>query len=209
MASKRRWRSSIAVLFTAVLTACTTAQLRIPQPNSPYLNGETVVIADGDVIDLASCAKLFVDLEAALQAGQLQDVQTQRIAGFPYLRTDRHYASYRNELQDYEQLVFWAEQLRQLDMQARRHELARLDTSIVATVYGDSVEESLDVCGAALLSADLVNQRRVDELLALVNVPDSYSSLARALGVYPVSRWFVSSGVTRLQRGIRERFVDG
>lgn len=197
-----------AVLSSFALAACTTSQLKIPKPVSPYLSGDSVVVPDGSVIDLILCAQLFVDVESVLRTEKLHDVQTQRLAGFPYLRTDRHYASYRDDLRTHEQITFWAEQLRLMDLQARRHEIASLDSVAVPVVYGESVEESLAVCGEAMLAMDLVNQHRIEELLRVASVPDSYSNLARVLGVYPVSRWFVSSGVTRLQRGIQQRFEE-
>lgn len=206
MGSNRARRALAAFFMSSVVAACTTSQLRIPQPVNPYPESGIYVTTDGSPIDLAACAQLFVELDTELQTLRRQDVQSQRIAGFPYLRIDRHYASYRKELQTDEQIAFWAEQLRQQDMQARRYELANLAASVAAPLYGASIEESLTVCGKALLAADLENPHRAHELLTVAAVPDSYSNTARVLGVYPVSRWFVSSGVSRLQQQIQQRF---
>ena len=195
-------------LFCLLLPACTTAQLRLPHPASTYLLSGAPHDAS-----LPRCAQLFVAVESAVVEAGVPDVQAQRIAGFPYLRTNRFLASFDDELTDTEKTAYWGQALRQLDQSGRLIELGNLrEADKLASRYGlenrHALGAALETCGGLLLAADLADADRVQLIISRASVPDSYSKLARIVGVYPISSWFVRQGITRLQSGILERFAN-
>ncbi len=195
-------------LFFLLLPACTTAQLRLPHPASSYLSS-----GEAHDASLPYCAQLFVAVESAVVEAGVADVQAQRIAGFPYLRTNRFLASFDDELAETEKTAYWGQTLRQLDQSGRLIELANLrEADQLASRYGlenrHALGAALETCGGLLLAADLADPDRVQVIISRASVPDSYSTLARIVGVYPISSLFVRQGITRLQSGILERFAN-
>lgn len=189
------------------LAACTTPQLQVPAPQSAHLD----TAAD---TGLAYCARLFIDVESALALTGARDMQAQRIRAFPYLRVNRLLASLRPQLESAEQVSYWAGELRMLDRTARQYELPVLFSTpdaVPESLQGftpETLQETLNDCAEQLLEADLQHADRVAALIDAAEAPDSYSMVARTAGIYPVSSWFVSQGVRRLQSSIHNSFAN-
>lgn len=210
MRGMKRGQSLMLGLGWLALASCTTSQLQTPQPDSAYLSDTA---PSGQGAELQRCARLFVTVDSVIMEAGVQDMQTQRIAGFPYLRVNRFLSSFRNELDNREQTRFWAGQLRGLDHRARSLELANLPdaASLLDTLdmaSEQALRDELANCGDTLLTADLADRERVNTLRERASVPDSYSTLARVAGVYPISSWFVGQGVSSLQSEIEDRFDE-
>ena len=159
--------------------------------------------------DVRDCAKLFGHYDAAVDEAGIRDAAAHRIAGFPYLRIDRFLASFRGEAgSDGKVFAAWLGQLQGLATQARRYELANLPASFGLKEWGDekTVASKLDLCADRLAAADIASPARRETLLAHAQVPDEYSDLARALGIYPVTRIPFYAGVSRWQRDTLEQF---
>src|SRR5215216_1184213 len=73
---------------------------------------------------LRECAQWFAMLDSEIDAAGVRDAQHARMRGFPYLRADRLLASLRGRAAERpDSLAAFAERLRALDYEARRHEI--------------------------------------------------------------------------------------
>lgn len=146
--------------------------------------------------EVAACSAFFAALDAAVDGAGVRDAQDSPIAGFAYLRVSRLAAAERPASADDEvALKAWADGLRRLDAQARRHETANLPGGPQA-FPADRVLS----CGAQLLAQDLARPDRRQALVAGARVPDDYSDASRVIGLYPLSRHPFTAGVRRHQR---------
>jgi len=156
---------------------------------------------------LRDCAQWFVALDERVAAAGTGDAQYTRMPGFPYLRTDRLLASLRERaVERPDTIATFAERLRALDYDARRHEIDNLpEGSLHGTRAGD-LHHTQD-CGMQLVAADLTSARGRDAMVAAAQVPDDYSTAMRVLGLYPLTRIPFASGVRRFEAETRETFA--
>lgn len=151
----------------------------------------------------AACRADFLGHDARAAEAGVENAGAHRIAGFPYLRSDRFLASFAAEVDDGTRFTEWVERLRQLDLAARRSELRN-------TGWERPLEElaHLDRCGRDWASADLKDPERRKRLRERVAVPDDYSAGKRALGLYPLTAPFLRAGVRGYQREVQEDFAS-
>jgi hypothetical protein len=152
--------------------------------------------------EAAECRANFLGLDERIDAAEVRDGGAHRIPGFPYLRSDRFLASFRNEVDDDRGFRAWAERLRQLDLEARTAELRNLG-------WPDPREEilHLDRCGREWAARDLADPDRRTQLRKAAAVPDDYSMLARTLGFYPVAVPFLNLGIDDYNDEVREDYA--
>lgn len=186
------------------ITACTTAQLARIEPSTALTQTQTID---------AACHTLFAQLDQAVFAAGVQDVQSNRIPGFPYLRSNRFLSSFANEALLPAATRQWVETLRNLDHQDRAIELGNLDADAIAKLRGQrgielNLMAEVERCGEQLVARDLASQVATGQLRSVVQSPDSYSLTMRALGLYPITSFFIKRGVTQLQREIYAQFAD-
>jgi len=149
------------------------------------------------------CAQWFVTLDERVDAAGVRDAQYTRLPGFPYLRTDRLLASLRSRaVERPDSLAAFAQRLRALDYDARRHEIANLAEGSFADSHTVVLQRTQD-CGTQLVAADLLSAPGRDALVAAARVPDDYSPAMRTLGLYPLTRLPFSSGVRRFEDDMR------
>ncbi|MDO4904661.1 MAG: hypothetical protein Q4A16_03785 [Lautropia sp.] len=160
------------------------------------------------------CQNFFDALERRVQSRSVVDNGQQRLADFPFLRVDRFLASFghefkrqlaqssrgkkaaRSELRNSPAFAAWLEQMRTLDARARRHELARMPESAFPIYHHQDRAQAIgDVerCGSLLTEA--LPADAVPTLLTEADVPDEYSALLRAVGLYPITGIGVASSV--------------
>lgn len=145
------------------------------------------------------CAEWFRELDARVDAARVRDVQEARIPGYPYVRVNRLLASFREFAErDERALQALVERMQALDLAARGHELANLGAAVAL--------ERARECGSRLRAADLGDARRRARLLARATVPDDYSAVMRALGLYALTRWPFIAGVREYQEDVRAAF---
>jgi hypothetical protein len=159
---------------------------------------------------LGSCADFFAALDKQTARTDALDAGYFRVANYPYLRTDRFLASFRNEAKNQRTFGAWVEQMQHLDQSARRSEIADLPDAAVAAMGSANGRRQLDrqveTCGNQLKKADFSIAANRNRLRQAVSAPDEYLALRRVLGIYPITRLFVSHGVHQWQARARGHF---
>jgi hypothetical protein len=147
---------------------------------------------DSTSASVRECARWYRELDAAVEAAGVRDGQYARLPGFPYLRVSRALAGVRGRAGASEPgLHAFAERLLALDLDARAHEIRNLGAADPA-----ALQRTQD-CGRLLREIDLAKPQARQAMLEQAAVPDDYSFVARAAGLYPLTRLFFASGVRR------------
>lgn len=160
----------------------------------------------------AHCADTFARVDAAVAREGVRDAMTTRIDGFPHLRVDRLLASFRDQLGDDAGLAYWVAQLARLDAEARAVELANLAPTTRAALDADhaaGVTATLARCRERMITDDLRQPARIAVLREAAVVPDDYSLVLRALGLYPLTRIPFAAGVRAFERRVAATFAAG
>jgi hypothetical protein len=212
-------RMLLAVSLAASMAGC--ASLVTPVP----LDASTATPA------LQACVDDYAALDAAVDAAGVRDAGAARVAGFAYLRADRFTASLQDRLiaaasedkpanaltrmgQDTTHnagptahRTALLQRLVQLDLDARRFEIANLPAPIRAQWVGNAdgirnittLLQRLQSCATVLVAHDAASPQRMAALLARLQVPDSYRTAYRAAGVYAITRYPFAAGVRKLE----------
>jgi hypothetical protein len=188
----------VDVLFVLLLTGCAI----VPQPTKSFRLGETDA--------LGSCADFFASMDQRASAAQVLDPGAFRVERYPYLRVNRFLASFREEARDKPAFTAWVDRMQSLDQEARRFEIANLPRA-AASSPGSSddrgrLEAMVASCGDLLKAADFQDSGQQEALRKRVEVPNEYLSLWRVLGIYPLTSFFVSYGVSRWHADARRTF---
>ena len=180
------------------LTACVS----IPQPQQLNLQSEDSLTR--------SCAELLQSMDAFVESAGVADVGARRIDGFPYLRTNRFLASFRDELNEDPLLRdAWLQQMRQLDAEGRGFELANTPEQFIdRTGFADTaaLSEKIRQCGEHLSTVDLQYPSRLEWLKSEVEVADDYSNTKRVFGLYALTRYPFYWGVEDWQQDVEAAF---
>jgi hypothetical protein len=200
----RRVRRLAAAAAAAAL-ACGCATLEAPFRD--HLESATPQVRE--------CAEWFQMLDARVDATGVRDAQDARLAGFPYLRSNRLLASLRPvaELSD-AALRTLVEHMQALDIEARRYEIMNLPAGQIADTRDASDRVGLRMtldrtrsCAQLLRDRDLAQPETRQALLQRAAVPDDYRTLYRILGLYPATRFFLAAGVRRYEEEARRAFL--
>lgn len=136
-----------------------------------------------------ACARWYQELDAAVDAAGVRDAEEHRIAGFPYLRTDRFGAALAARARaDAAAFDAWSARMLRLDLDARRYEFANLSR-------GEGDLQRTQECARVLAANDLAKSALREQLFERARVPDDYLAWQRALGLYPLTRLPFSAGV--------------
>jgi hypothetical protein len=164
----------------------------------------------GESGPLGSCADFFASLDKRTEEAAVLDPGVSRVRDYPYLRVNRFIASFRQEVDDPATFEAWTDRMQTLDQDARLYEIANLPDSTVAML--DSVNgrnglyNKVAACGDLLKKADFQDIEQKQELRKRVTVPDEYIVLRRVLGLYPLTRLFVSHGVSNWHAAAHKSF---
>ena len=186
-------------LLTVLLAGCAI----VPVPTRSDRVGQTG--------PLGNCADFFASLDKRTRAAGVLDPGVFRVKNYPYLRVNRFIASFREEVDDHAAFEAWAGRMQSLDQDARQYEIANLPDSAVAML--DAVNGRAGIykkvvrCGDLLKEADFRDIKNQQDLLNRVSVPDEYIVLRRVLGIYPLTRLFVSHGVSRWHAAAHKSFT--
>ncbi len=119
---------------------------------------------------LAQCQRDYEASDARILAAGVHDAEYAPVAGFPYLRTDRLMASYRDEVSgNIDKLGIWMLQLREYDSIAREVELTNLGLS--RTDRADELYR-LRTCAVWMSDAATSNPGTLKQLLQAVRTPE-------------------------------------
>ena len=185
-------------LIAIFLAGCAT----IPVPTRSDRIGESG--------PFGGCADFFASLDKRTKEAGVLDPGVFRVKKYPYLRVDRFIASFREEIDNQADFAAWTDRMQALDQEARKYEIANLPDSAVTAIVSVNDRAGLyskvATCGDILKLADFQNVNHQEKLRQSVSVPDDYITLRRVLGIYPLTRLFVSYGVSRWHTEARNRF---
>ncbi|RTR06950.1 hypothetical protein [Halomonas nitroreducens] len=165
--------------------------------------------------DRERCRALLTAFDAEVAEASVDDAGRARVAGFPYLRSDRLLASFAPALRhhpDAPRYVDWLGRMRQGDAEARRIEAANLPAParerLARHTAGKAPAVAANACGDRLLAAELLGPEDGPARSALreaVAAPDHYVDTWRVLGLYPLARVGLSLGYGRW----RDAYLSG
>lgn len=199
----RRTRAWVLALSGLLAGGCASVQ----GPFSGHLASPALQIRE--------CAEWFSALDAAIDAAGVRDAAHPRVAGFPYLRTDRFHAALAGDAARNPQAVeALADRLWQLDFDARRHEIANLPDAARAELGRRTGEPEITriagrtrECGRLLREIDMAKPAQRAALLERLSVPDDYVTGYRIAGLYALTQVPFSAGVRRFQEETRAAFA--
>lgn len=155
---------------------------------------------------LAGCRTLYREVDVAIERAGARDYGSSLVNGFPYLRTTRLLASFRDELDGPQHWSAWAGYMAELDAQSRALELRNLPTP-VAERRDATLRDELDRCRERLLAADLAQPERRTALRDAARVADDYVTWWRVAGLYPLTAPIVSAYITAWHAETRDTFA--
>ena len=170
------------VLVIAVLTFQACAGVEAPNRMPPDLSQP-------------KAAAFFSELDRMILLYDVRNASHSTVQGFPFLRTNRFFAALKNRMQDTGQERCWLNHLQQADLDSRKKELRNLPQSAVnelAARFGfDPSRNALwlqtEIFSNQLLHAYRQDPRFVETVKQRLHVPDEYSTLYRAAGLYPLA----------------------
>jgi len=185
---KRRLLAAAAIVALS-LAGCASVDPYAQPPISHHLARDD---------DRGRCARLLREVDAAVDAAGVRDAGAPRVAGFPYLRVDRHTASLGERAGELRGAAFaaWSELMAQADRLARAAELANAGAA--------ERTAAVDACRFALAVADSGEFERLREA---AQVPDDYRTAARVLGLYPLTKLGFAAGIDDWHRQTRAVFA--
>ncbi|WP_031434717.1 hypothetical protein [Methylomarinum vadi] len=184
-------------LLSVIASSCTTKQIGLPAPVDHQQ---------------ALCLLFYQQMDEAIFAHNAEDTSEHRVAGFPFLRSNRFLASFANESLSESAYAQWLEKLRRLDEEARMLEFANLPTDARTRITtrlpaGNSLRQHLKVCGQSLnKTITTTGAATKTKLENAVAVPDNYLTWQRVVGFYPLARWFAKNSIDDLHRELNRPF---
>ncbi len=189
----------VIVALTMVLGGCASLDVYRAAPMAAHLAG-------GIASDEARCARLFHEVDKAVDAAGVRDARGTRLPGFPYLRSDRLLAALAPRDGAHELFNDWVHRLAAMDEDSRRNELNHLPTPLPGIDGGidggysrESMLASLQRCRLQLAGADFAQDSTGILAREAARVPAEYQSWKRVLGLYPLTRIPFASGVRAWQ----------
>jgi hypothetical protein len=159
--------------------------------------------ADIERASSGDCGRWFERLDEETDSTGVRDAGAYRIPGFPYLRVDRFWASFRGEVRDDPGMFeAWVDRLRGLEATARSYELRNLPAERLAALGAADRNAALaktNSCAAELSRADLAAPSQRAALVASAAVPDDYDGWHRVMGLYPLATLPISIAIDRWQ----------
>ena len=166
--------------------------------------GPTLVEPSGFFIALKDCRAKYAEIDARIDAAGVRDATFYRVPGFPYLRTDRMVASFRDQVSTIDEIGGWLRRMREFDVEARGFELENLGLSTQerAAWRGEFLN-----CGRGLAALEFDDPANFRLLHDTLTPPDAYSAGTRALGLYPLTLPLLRASVRRHEDAVRAAFA--
>lgn len=180
------------LLISAVLlSACSLQAYRAGNPDLAGTSGNARA---------QQCLSLYANMDTYLYNHGIADVQEYRVPGYPFLRVNRFLSSFRNELSDMRQSVFWLQQLSQLDRESRLIEIRKIPDVDIQQLSQQAnnragLVEQVKSCSGLLTTMAGNNAAEVADISSRAVVPDNYNTIMRVFGLYPLSSFFVMYGI--------------
>lgn len=181
-------RTLIPVLFSFILVSCATPTLTSLQQSQ----------------STDDCRTLFQSVDYMVLKGGVRDAEASILKDFPYLRINRFYASFKEQLNSDNDYHIWIKKLADLDEQARSIEIRNLPDTYQARL-GKEILPRVNRCRSELIRKEASTLRA--KIIEQATVPDGYISWQRLLGIYPISSLFVSAGVNNWHQEVKESYA--
>jgi len=175
----KRYRSIFLISFFLLFTGCTSfpAQ-RISQSFER----------------LEECQSFLNALDERVNRSGVRDAASYPIPGFPYLRVNRFLLLLKDKINIQEGREQWSLWMQKLDLEAREKEISNLPKDLVssfpyeqgAAPTREQLYERVKSCSNRLFEHDQTRPDFYGTLKPLVEVPDEYSFVMRAMGLYPL-----------------------
>lgn len=107
---------------TATAGAGASAEPVLPAPLDPD-------VFTGILKAYKNCRAKYAEMDARVDAAGVRDGSYYRVPGFPYFRTDRYAASYKDEVKGLDDTAGWMRRMREFDQEAREFEYRNLGMS--------------------------------------------------------------------------------
>lgn len=158
----------------------------------------------GFFIALKTCRARYAEMDARIDAAGVRDGVFYRVPGFPYLRSDRMLASFRDEVKTVDEIGGWLRRMREFDQEAREFEFENLGLNDQerAILRGEFLN-----CGRGLAALEFDDPGNFKLVRDSVVPPDAYSSGTRALGLYPLTWPLLRASVREHQKAVRADFA--
>ena len=151
----------------------------------------------------SGCREDYVAMDARVEAAGVRDGAYYAVPGFPYLRTDRLLATFRNEVKGLNDVSEWTRRMRELDQEARDFEYVNLGMN----EFDRAVQRDRFLnCGRILATIEFEDPAIWKKMVDAVPPPDEYSSLARTLGLYPFAAPGMKSRVARAHESALQEY---
>ena len=167
------------LLFSLLAQGCATST-RPPAPPT--------------VDPLQAYRQLFVTIDEVVKNYEVREASSFPVPGFPYLRTNRFLWSVEDRI-DADSQQFWIEEMRRLDLNARRKEISNLPDNALQELSA-KLQESFDrrkllvnISNASqkLLVHDQNQPGFLAAVKAAVAVSGEYVTAMRVFGLYPLA----------------------
>lgn len=155
--------------------------------------------------NVKGCREKYAAMDARIDAAGVRNPAFHRVPGFPYLRTDRLMASYRNELSSFDETAGWVRRMREFDQEAREFEYEGLGMTPQEAAIA---RFDFLVCSQGLAGLELEIPGNLELVRETAVVPDDYSTSAKLLGLYPLSAPLLKSKINRHQDEVRGEFAQ-
>jgi hypothetical protein len=152
---------------------------------------------------LSQCTTLFSRLDKAVAQAETRDSQAAPIVGFPYLRSDRFLASFRDKPLSDSQFVAWLDRLQQRGEEGRKVEMDNLPQLVKLFL---PPYQTVQQCGNLLRRHDFSQSHHRQKLRESIQVPSEYQTWKRVLGLYWITAWAIKLGVHNLHDEILETY---
>lgn len=163
----------------------------------------TLAEPSGFFVALKTCRARYAEMDAKVDAAGVRDGVFYRVPGFPYLRSDRMLASFRDEVKTVDEIGGWLRRMREFDQEAREFEFENLglNTQERAILRGEFLN-----CGRGLAALEFDNPDNFKLVHDTMSPPDAYSSGTRALGLYPLTLPLLRASVRDHEAAVRRDF---
>ncbi len=136
------------------------------------------------------CQAFLSALDESVEQAGVRDAASFQVPGFPYLRTNRFLSRLKDNIYSEQEIMQWVGWMQKLDLESREKEVRNLpeDSAVgLLSVQGPKqLYEKVKSCSHELFQHDTSRSDFYETLIPLLNVPDEYSFMMRALGFYPL-----------------------
>jgi len=140
------------------------------------------------------CQGFLSALDESVKQMGVRDAASCPVPGFPYLRTNRFLSFLKDKLDGQEGKEQRGRWMQKLDLEARKKETSNLPDHVVLSFLSEQgtpqgreqLYERVGSCSERLFEHDKIRPDFYETLVPLVGMPDEYSLLMRAIGLYPL-----------------------